>query len=298
MMGTILKILVAISMLISLNVAQAQLNLTPEVQEKLQAFEQGFDGKIGVYALDTNNQNTIAYRADQHFNFQSTSKLIAVGALLQKSSAQKKLLSEKMYYQAKDLVFWHPITGQHLKTGITLQEAARAAISYSDNTAVNLIIKKLGGPQAITDFAHSIGNKSFTMEHYEPDLNSNPAIAEDFSTPKDMALSLQKLTLGKTLGTKQSALLIQWLKENTTGDKRIRAGTPIGFTVGDKTGSGSYGIANDIALIWGPQCKPIVLSIYTVRAQKDAPSRDDIVASTAALVLNELIKKDACLQIH
>ncbi len=87
-----------------------------------------------------------------------------------------------------------------------------------------------------------------------------------------------------------------WMRNNTTGYKRIRAGVPIGWVVADKTGSGDYGIANDIGVMWSPLCKPIVLAIYMVGNQQDAKSRDDIVASVTKTVLDEFAKNNPCFK--
>ncbi len=269
-----------------------------EAQQKLTALEKSFAGKIGVYALDTNSNQVIAYRADERFPVQSTFKLIVVAALLKQSQSDKNLLQEKIHYTKNDFVSWRPITNKYLATGMTLEALAVATLNYSDNPAANLIMKKLGGPQAITDFAHSIGNKSFNVKHYEVDLNSNPNNAEDTATPKDMAISVEKLTLGNVLTPANRAQLIRWMQDNTTGYGRISAGTPIGWTVAEKTGGGfgNYGMANDIGILWSPYCKPIVLAIYTVQNQKNAKPRDDIVASATSIVMDEFAKNDPCFK--
>lgn len=261
-------------------------------QEKLTNLEKSFNGKIGVYAINTNNNEIISHHADERFPVQSTCKLIIVSALLKQSNENKKLLQEKIYYKKGDLISWHPVTGKYLNNGMTLEELAEATMVHSDNTAANLIIKKLGGPKFVTDFAHSIGNRSFNIEHYEGNLNSNPKIKEDTATPKDMTISLQKLTLGNVLTQPQRTQLVTWMRDNTTSYKRIRAGVPIGWIVADKTGSGDYGIANDIGILWSPTCKPIVLSIYTIQNKQDAKRREDILASTTNIVLDEFAKND------
>lgn len=264
------------------------------VPEKLKTLEKNFDGKIGVYAVDTNNNQIISYRSNERFPVQSTMKLIGVSALLSKNQNQKKLLQQKIHYTANDLIEWHPITGKFIGSGMTLEELSEAAISYSDNGAINLIIKKLGGPRYMTDFAHSIGNKTFNVEHYDGELNSDPKKVTDTSTPKDMATSLQKLTLGNILSPDRRAQLVTWMRNNTTGNKRIRAGVPIGWVIADKTGSGEYGIANDIGILWSPLCKPIVLAIYTIQNKQNTKKRDDIVAATTSIVLDEFAKNNSC----
>lgn len=267
-----------------------------QTQTQFDKLEKSFDGKIGVYALDTNTNQVISHRADERFPFQSTMKLIAVAALFKQTDNDPNLLQENVRYTKNDLMYWHPVTGQHIADGMTYEALAEAAMTYSDNVAANLIIKKMGGPQAVTAFAHSIGNASFNVEHYEGDLNSNLKNTQDTSTPKDMAISLQNITLGNVLTPAQRARLIDWMKINTTSYRRMRVATPIGWLVADKTGTGDYGIANDIGILWSPTCKPIVLAIYTVRNIKDAKSRDDIVASTTNIVLDAFAKQDACFK--
>ncbi len=151
----------------------------------------------------------------------------------------------------------------------------------------------MDGPKSVMTFARTLGNQSFNLVHYETNLNSHPDRKDDTSTPKDMALSLQKLTLSHALGKTQRVQLITWMRNNTTGNQSIRAGAPVGWTVADKTGSGNYGVANDIAILWSPTCKPIVLAIYTVRNKSCAKSRDDIIASITRLVFNSF-KSNGC----
>ena len=263
-------------------------------QKSLEKVERSFDGKIGVYAIDTNNNQILAYRADERFPFQSTFKLLGAAALLQKSDHDKKLLKERIKYTEKDLLSWHPITGKYVKSGMTLEGLAAATVSYSDTSAINLIIKKFGGPTFITKFARSIGNKSFNLVHNEPNLNSNPNYPDDTVTPKDMAISVEKLTQGHILTKRQQAQLVTWMMNTTTSYKRMRAAAPLAWVVADKTGSGNYGVANDIGIMWSPSCKPIVLAIYTEGTKQAAKSREDIVATTTAMILNEFAKNNTC----
>jgi beta-lactamase class A len=258
--------------------------------------EKSFQGKIGVYAIDTNQNQMLSHRADELFPMQSTLKFVAVSALLTQQDAKKINLQEKIHYTKKDLMFWHPITGKHLDEGMTLEELSEAAVSYSDNPAANIIIKKIGGPSSITQFMHTLGYKTFHVMHYEGNLNSDPNNTDDTVTPKDMALSVQQLTLNEGLLPATRAKLLFWMQHNTTGNLRMRSGVPIGSIVADKTGSGDFGVANDIGLIWSPACKPIVLAIYTIGSKKEEKPRDDIVAATTRIVLEELEKNNACFR--
>jgi beta-lactamase class A len=262
----------------------------------IEKLESSFGGRIGVYAINTANNETISYRANERFPMCSTAKVMVCAALLKNSMKNPDLLQKNIKYTKNDLVVWSPITEKHLNDGMTISELCAAAIDYSDNTAVNLLIKQLGSPKIVTQFVRSIGDKKFRLDRSEPELNTAiPGDVRDTTTPAAMAKSLQKLTFGNVLGVSQREQLQIWLKANTTGNTRIRAGVPKGWIVGDKTGGGAYGTNNDIAIIWPPKCPPIIVAIYTTQTKPDATPNDQVIAAATRIVLNELgpIKKCA-----
>ncbi|MEC2078333.1 class A beta-lactamase, partial [Metabacillus fastidiosus] len=242
---------------------------------------------LGVFALDTGTNETVTYRADKRFAYTSTHKALAVGVLLQQKSIED--LNQRITYTRDDLVNYNPITEKHVDTGMTLKELSDASLRYSDNTAGNLILQQLGGPNGFKKALREIGDNVTTPERFEPELNEvNPGETHDTSTPKALATSLQAFTLGDVLPTEKRELLIDWMKRNTTGDALIRAGVPKGWEVADKTGAGSYGTRNDIAIIWPPKGDPIVLAILSNRDKKDATYDDKLIAQTTKVVLSAL----------
>lgn len=264
---------------------------TASIQKQLAELEASYGGQIGVAAINTANNECIQYRAEQRFPVQSTFKAMAAAAILKQSMTDKQLLQQKLKYNKKDLLFWSPITEKHLADGMTIAGLCAAAVEYSDNAAANLLVKKLGGPQAVTAYARSIGNKAFRLDGWEPNLNSNPHDIYDTSTPAATVNSLQKLVLGNALATSQREQFVSWMKGNAVGDKRIRAGVPKGWIVADKTGSGDYGIANDIGVIWPPKGAPIIVAIYFAKDKKDAPRQEEVIASATHLLVDEFMRK-------
>ncbi|OWT51999.1 class A beta-lactamase BlaIII [Bacillus sp. K2I17] len=249
--------------------------------------EKEYDAKLGIYALDTGTNQTIAYHSDDRFAFASTSKSLAVGALLRKNSLEA--LDQRITYTHVDLSNYNPITEKHVDTGMTLKELADASVRYSDSTAHNLILKQLGGPSEFEKILREMGDTVTTSERFEPELNEvHPGETHDTSTPEAIAKTLQSFTLGTALPTEKRELLVDWMKRNTTGDKLIRAGVPKGWEVADKTGAGSYGTRNDIAIIWPPNKKPIVLAILSNHDKEDAKYDDKLIADATKVVLNTL----------
>ena len=138
-----------------------------------------------------------------------------------------------------------------------------------------------------------MSSRIYRLDRIEPELNTAiPGDLRDTTTPAAMGYSLQGLVLGDVLHFSQRQQLLSWLKNNKTGDARIRAGVPRGWLVGDKTGTGSYGTTNDIAIIWPPKQAPIIVVIYFTQHEKNAEPRDDIIASVTRLLLGAVKADD------
>jgi beta-lactamase class A len=261
-------------------------NRIAAAQARLAALENASGGRLGVYALNTANGNSIAHRGDERFPLCSTFKLVASAAILAQHMREPDLLSQRIKYTPVEVVTYSPITEKHIADGMTVAELCAAAIQYSDNTAGNMLIKILGGPPAVTAFARSIGDNEFRLDRWETELNSAiPGDARDTTTPAAMAATVQKLVLGNSLAAPQRDLLQAWLRGNTTGATRIRAGVPAGWVVGDKTGGGDYGANNDVAVLWPPGKPPIVLALYMTQREKDAKPTNEVLAEATRLVV-------------
>ncbi|MCY8543702.1 class A beta-lactamase [Bacillus haynesii] len=265
-------------------------NEKTEMKDDFAKLEEQFDAKLGIFALDTGTNQTITHRPDERFAFASTIKVLTVGVLLQQKSIED--LNQRITYTRDDLVNYNPITEKHVDTGMTLKELADASIRYSDNAAQNLILKQIGGPESLKKELRKLGDEVTNPERYEPELNEvNPGETQDTSTARALATCLQAFALeDKQLPSEKRELLIDWMKRNTTGDALIRAGVPEDWEVADKTGAGSYGTRNDIAIIWPPKGDPVVLAVLSSRDKKDAKYDDKLIAAATKVVIKALNK--------
>ncbi|MES2075401.1 MAG: class A beta-lactamase [Pseudomonadota bacterium] len=258
-------------------------------EARLAALESGWGGRLGVFAIDTGNERSIGFRAGERFAFCSTFKVMLASAVLERSKQAPELLQQRITYAKSELVNYSPITEDHVDDGMSVAELCAAAIQYSDNTAANLLIKLLGGTAAVTAYARSIGDQEFRLDRWETELNTAiPGDPRDTTTPAAMGRSLRRLAVGEALPAPLRAQLQDWMRGNTTGDARIRAGVPAGWQVGDKTGTGDYASANDIGVVWPPQRAPIVLAVYTAQADKDAKANSEVIAAATRIVLEHL----------
>ncbi|ACU74022.1 Beta-lactamase [Catenulispora acidiphila DSM 44928] len=246
-----------------------------------------YQAQLGVYAVDTGSGRTVGYQADQRFAFCSTIKALAAAELLHRDTDAQ--LAQTIHYSASDLVDYSPVTSQHVNDGMTLTAVMTAAIEVSDNTALNLMLDRLGGPAGLQTALRGMNDATTDADRPEPAVNSAvPGDVRDTSTPRAMAEDLRAYVLGNALSPQRRALLTSWLTANTTGGPYIRAAVPAGWTVGDKTGNGDYGTRNDIAVLWPPHRAPIVIAVLSHRDGKDATSADALIADATKVALQQL----------
>ncbi|PFR46767.1 class A beta-lactamase [Bacillus cereus] len=247
--------------------------------------EKKFDARLGVYAIDTGTNQKISYRPNERFAFASTYKALAAGVLLQQNSTKK--LDEVITYKKEDLVDYSPVTEKHVDTGMTIGQIAEAAVRYSDNTAGNILFHQIGGPKGYENALRQMGDRVTMSDRFETELNEAiPGDIRDTSTAKTIATNLKAFTVGNALPAEKREILTEWMKGNATGDKLIRAGVPTDWVVADKSGAGSYGTRNDIAIVWPPNRAPIIIAILSSKDEKGATYDNQLIAEAAEVVVN------------
>lgn len=253
-------------------VAQSDTSEVGDGPVTLAELERHYDASIGLFAIDTATGRSVTHRADQRFPLLSTFKTLVTAALLRAHPIGTGYFDRVVHFTAADLVEFSPVTGTKVTEGMTVAQLADAAITLSDNTAGNLLLRELGGPRALTEFLRSIGDQVTRLDRWETDLNSAvPGDERDTTTPAALAAAYRAVVLGDVLGPPERAQLTTWLKANTTGDKRIRAGLPAGWSTGDRTGTGAYGCANDAAVTWPSGGRaPLVIVVQSCRSGRDA----------------------------
>jgi beta-lactamase class A len=257
------------------------------VPRSFAALEGKFGARLGVYAVDVTSGRAVAYRADERFAYASTFKALAAGALLDRTSDAE--LKRVVRFGSADVVAHSPVTEKHVATGIRIGDATEAALRYSDNTAANLMLQQLGGPAGLENDLRTLGDTVTEVARTEPDLNeAKPGDQRDTSTPRTLAGDLRAYVLGDALTAGDRALLSKWLSSNATGDTLVRAGIPKGWKVADKSGGGSYGTRNDLAVVWPEPDRPLVLAVMSSRSTADAEYDDALVANAATVVVKAL----------
>ncbi|WP_155806008.1 serine hydrolase [Erythrobacter litoralis] len=263
-------------------VAQEPLVAAPSPEER--ALDQAlfdiaapFDGYLGIAVHDIARDRTVHFNGNEHLPQQSLSKLWVTLAALRMVDAGELDLSERVSIRRSDLTLFHqPVRQIVLARGgfnTTYGDLMRRAITESDNTANDMLLKRVGGPAGVRnaigearlgairfgpgevpmqskiagvewDPSYSIGNAFFDARKRVPASAREAAFTGyvldpvDGATPRAIALALARLARGELLEPGTTALFLQLLKDVKSGPNRLKGGVPPGWSIGHKTGTG------------------------------------------------------------
>ena len=253
---------------------------------RLAGLERQNGGRLGVAALNLATGNRVEHRGGERFPMCSTFKVLASALVLARVDQGKERLDRRVAFTKADVITWSPITEKYADgPGLTMADYCEAAITYSDNTAGNMLLDSFGGPAGLTAYLRSLGDEVTRLDRTEPTLNESiPGDPRDTTSPGAMLDTLRRLLFGNALSEASRAQLAAWMIANTTGGKRLRAGFPSDWRVGDKTGTGSMGTANDVAVAWPPTGGPILVTVYYTGSTISDDRRNAVIAEAGRIV--------------
>jgi beta-lactamase class A len=110
---------------------------------------------------------------------------------------------------------------------MSLGDLCAAALKESDNSAANLLLRTLGGPEAFNTFVRRCGDSSTRLDRYEPDLNiASVDDDRDTTTPAVMAQLAHRLFFGDVLSYQSRGMLLRWNGNMIPGRRRAAADEP------------------------------------------------------------------------
>jgi beta-lactamase class A len=225
---------------------------------RLRALERSAGGRLGAFVLDTGSGRSVGWRADERFCHCSTFKLSLAALALREVDAGRLDPAEPLAFGRADLVGYSPVVAANLASGrLPIRTLAEAIQVTSDNAAANVLMRRLGGPAAVTRFWRGIGDGTSRLDGYEPDINViPPGTTQNSTTPRAMAATVRRIVLGDVLGATSRTRLRAWMAATRSGQDRIRAGMPAGWRGLDKTGTGmrpaTGNKTNDLAVLLPP----------------------------------------------
>jgi beta-lactamase class A len=283
------------------------------------------DGVVGVAVVDVVTGRSVALNPEERFPMASTYKVPIALAVLHRADQGPLLLSERLEVKSSDLVEggmetilkkWRP------GLSLTVRELVDLMVTESDNTATDLLFRRLGGPPAVAARLTELGLSGIDVSRTERESAADaygvrlpsapigletfrrlrravPAAerrkarerwekdARDTATPVAMGRLLVRLAKGELLKKESTDLLLDALRRCKTGDKRIRALLPAGTTVYDKTGTAARS-TNDVGLVRLPSGGLVAIAVFVKASDKPQEVRERAIAEIARAAYESL----------
>jgi beta-lactamase class A len=262
-----------------------------DLQNQLAQIASAAKGKVGVAAVVLETGETVSLNPHDHFPLQSVYKLPIGMAVVKQVDAGKIKLDQKVTVTKSDFVRRgqnSPIRDKYPNgTELTVSELLRYAISESDGTASDVLMKLAGGPEAVQAYLGDLSIKDMVV------LNTEKEIGQDWQTQyrnwasPEAAVALLRTLYGRHgLSESNQALLLKFMTESTPGAKRLKGLLPAGTVVAHKTGTsgtqnGVTAATNDIGIITLPNGRHVAIAVFVSDSPMDEATREGVIAQIA-----------------
>jgi len=254
----------------------------------LSALEARHGGRLGFCAHGPKGR--VKWRGDERFVYCSTFKMYLAAATLERVQRGEERLDRAIPVSAADMVSHAPVTELAVGSTLTIEQLMKAVVEVSDNPAANILIRELGGLDALRAWYRSIGDQSTTVDRLEPMMNRLDG-DKDTITPVQSVANISRLFISPStpLSDGSKEMLLRWMVDSPTGTDRIKAGVPAGWRVAHKTGTGGYGPTNDIGLAYPPSGQPVIIAAYFHGTSASTPEqREAVIADATRMALQAL----------
>lgn len=300
----------------------------PGLESELQALADGFGGRVGIAVRDVPDGRTVGVRAAEPFPQQSVSKLWVALAAFDAIDRGALRLDEQIFVGPGDLsVFHQPIRVRVGRTGalFTVEELLRGALIQSDNAAVDVLVRRLGGPGPIMGVLagkrisgirageeerlqqartaglvwradYSYGRSFWADREALPEpvrraaLDRYLADPPDAATPAAIVEALARLQRGELLSAASTDRMLSILEEVVTGPERLKGGLPPGWRLAHKTGTGQVlgpvqTGINDVGLITAPDGRVYAVAVMIAATARAPSERRNLMQAVSRAVV-------------
>lgn len=270
------------SVIAGLSVTSVIVPAWAENDPAIAAIEQRHGGRLGVFAVDTGSNRTIAHRADERFLMCSTFKGLLAALVLTRVDSGKESLARQIDYSKQDLLITSSVTEANVAKGrMTVEDLLQAMLMHSDNTAANLLLRSAGGPAALTQFLRSIGDTVTRCDRYELTANQHDG-ALDTTSPRALIVSARQILLGKVLTPASRTRLEAGMIACKRGPARLRAALPQNWSIGNRAGENAIDESNDYVITRPPGRAPLLIAAYYNAPNTSTADREAVIREAGA----------------
>lgn len=276
-----------------------------------------FPGKTGIAVQRIDGGWTTGKRLGEWFPQQSVSKLWVALTVLDQVDSGRLRLDQKVRITMDDLAVFHqPIRERVVANGtieVPVSELLEQAITASDNTANDSLLRAVGGSQSVRGFIerkqlgrirfgpgerllqsqiagvawqqdYALGRRFYAareavpVERRKAALDAYLADPIDGASPDAIAAALAKLARGDLLSPASTRLLMAMMERTSSGPNRLKAGVPADWRFGHKTGTGQILSPvstgyNDIGIMTAPDGTRYAVVVMIASTTASVPDR-------------------------
>jgi beta-lactamase class A len=284
-------------------------------------------GTLGIIVMDPASRKTIKVNDGRGYLMMSAFKAPIAAAVLARVDSGAIRLDQKVHLVPADIVPGSavPSLGKRLEAGpvdVSVEELLRAAVTQSDNTAVDALLNLLGGGGVATRFLESKGVHGMRIDMGERELSrmlngrkpgeqplagesdeaADARVKRGFeavlaskvnTTTLDGAVAfLDKLQSGALVSPSSTNMLLGMMTAQVIPN-RLRAGLPAGFQLADKTGtartySDRLGAWNDMGIVTAPDGRRRMVAVFLSDSPASPEQADAWFAGIGRLVATSM----------
>jgi beta-lactamase class A len=300
---------------------------SPALVSIVQSLGRGFNGHVGIAIKRVDADWIVSYNGNQLFPQQSVSKLWVAMNLLDTVDRGKVSLSDSVTLRNQDLTVFHqPLASMIGRNGYTTTyaELFRRAMTESDNTANDAMLRRSGGPEAVRGFlarrfisSIRFGPGERILQSTTAGLSWNPTYSQgrnfeaaraslprsvrekaldayladplDGAAPIGIVTALAKLKRGEMLSPTSTQLLLSTMAQSKTGPQRIKGGVPAAWRYAHKTGTGQdlpprSTGFNDVGIMTAPDGTSYAIAVMIGSTTVSIPERWALMQGVARAV--------------
>ena len=289
----------------------------------------GFNGRVGIAVQSVDEGWRAGWKADELYPQQSVSKFWVALAAMDAVDRGSVSLNDRVSLGRGDLTLFHqPLAAKVLGNGAhttTLGELLFEAITKSDNTANDKLMRSVGGPDAVRGFiarhnitgvrfydgeralqsriagliwsqSYSIGDAFYKARNALPYSVRKAAFDRYVADPYDGAApsaivgALARLKRGELLSPSSTARLLSIMGNTKTGANRLKGGLRPGWSLSHKTGTGQVlgsvqAGYNDIGILTAPDGRSYAVAVMIKRTSTPLPTRMALMNNVVRAVI-------------
>ncbi|GAA4709784.1 serine hydrolase [Sphingomonas lutea] len=300
------------------------------LRDRINTLGRQFDGRVGIAVRSVDDGWVASWKGDELYPQQSVSKLWVSITALDAVDKGRVRLNDKVTLTRSDLTLFHQPIAQKILGGghtTTLNALMWEAITKSDNTANDKLMRSVGGPEAVRNMiaakklgairfydgeralqskiagliwtqSYSVGGAFYQARNALPATVRKAAfdryVADpyDGASPNAIVNALARLKRGELLSPDSTRRLLSVMGNTRTGANRLKGGLKPGWTLSHKTGTGQvYGPFqagyNDIGVLTGPDGRSYAVAVMIKKTSTPLPTRMTLMNNVVRAVITQ-----------